>query len=65
MNGELAAAIDLDLEAHANIDPNGMHRDPSGTWHIYYQYNPLTPVAGNQVRIADLANLRPPQTDRA
>lgn len=31
-------------------DPNGMHRDAEGTWHLYYQYNPLTPVAGNQVR---------------
>lgn len=30
-------------------DPNGMHRGPDGTWHLYYQYNPLTPVAGNQV----------------
>ncbi|KAF2720197.1 glycoside hydrolase family 32 protein [Polychaeton citri CBS 116435] len=29
-------------------DPNGMHRDPSGLYHMYYQYNPLTPVAGNQ-----------------
>ncbi|KAI5358847.1 putative glycoside hydrolase, family 32, glycosyl hydrolase family 32 [Septoria linicola] len=29
-------------------DPNGMHRAPDGTWHAYYQYNPITPVAGNQ-----------------
>lgn len=29
-------------------DPNGLHRGPDGTWHLYYQYNPLTPVAGNQ-----------------
>ncbi|GIZ49387.1 hypothetical protein CKM354_001241700 [Cercospora kikuchii] len=29
-------------------DPNGMHRSPDGTWHLYYQYNPITPVAGNQ-----------------
>jgi beta-fructofuranosidase len=25
-----------------------MHRDASGLYHMYYQYNPLTPVAGNQ-----------------
>lgn len=29
-------------------DPNGMHRGADGTWHLYYQYNPVTPVAGNQ-----------------
>ncbi|CAK3847291.1 glycoside hydrolase family 32 [Lecanosticta acicola] len=29
-------------------DPNGMHRGADGTYHLYYQYNPLTPVAGNQ-----------------
>ncbi|SMR55465.1 unnamed protein product [Zymoseptoria tritici ST99CH_1A5] len=29
-------------------DPNGMHRDASGLYHLYYQYNPLTTVAGNQ-----------------
>lgn len=29
-------------------DPNGMHRAPDGTYHLYYQFNPLTPVAGNQ-----------------
>ena len=29
-------------------DPNGLHRDPDGLWHLYYQYNPTTPVAGDQ-----------------
>ncbi|EME39733.1 glycoside hydrolase like protein [Dothistroma septosporum NZE10] len=29
-------------------DPNGLHKGADGTWHLYYQYNPLTPVAGNQ-----------------
>ncbi|KAF2717251.1 glycoside hydrolase family 32 protein [Polychaeton citri CBS 116435] len=28
-------------------DPNGMHIAPDGTWHIYFQYNPTDPVAGN------------------
>lgn len=29
-------------------DPNGMFRDAQGLWHLYYQYNPTSPVAGNQ-----------------
>jgi IS4 transposase len=29
-------------------DPNGCHRDRNGTYHLYYQYNPLEYVAGNQ-----------------
>ncbi|KAI6782739.1 uncharacterized protein J7T54_000882 [Emericellopsis cladophorae] len=29
-------------------DPNGMFLDDNGTWHLYYQYNPTDPVAGNQ-----------------
>jgi beta-fructofuranosidase len=29
-------------------DPNGMFRDANGTWHLYYQYNPMGVVAGNQ-----------------
>ncbi|EME80039.1 glycoside hydrolase family 32 protein [Pseudocercospora fijiensis CIRAD86] len=29
-------------------DPNGLHRGADALWHMYYQYNPLTPVAGNQ-----------------
>ncbi|WVO23391.1 uncharacterized protein IAS62_004743 [Cryptococcus decagattii] len=29
-------------------DPNGLHRDNNGTWHLYYQYNPTDIVAGNQ-----------------
>ncbi|KAK8845610.1 hypothetical protein IAR55_006326 [Kwoniella newhampshirensis] len=29
-------------------DPNGLHLDPYGTWHLYYQYNPTDVVAGNQ-----------------
>lgn len=29
-------------------DPNGCHRDSNGTYHLYYQYNPLEYVAGNQ-----------------
>ncbi|WVQ80941.1 hypothetical protein IAT38_003048 [Cryptococcus sp. DSM 104549] len=29
-------------------DPNGLHRAPNGTWHLYYQYNPTDTVAGNQ-----------------
>lgn len=31
-------------------DPNGMFRHPGdGLWHLYYQYNPTAPVAGNQL----------------
>ncbi|KAF4563879.1 hypothetical protein EYR36_003123 [Pleurotus pulmonarius] len=29
-------------------DPNGLFRDASGTYHLYYQYNPTAVVAGNQ-----------------
>lgn len=29
-------------------DPNGLHKDGNGTWHLYYQYNPTDIVAGNQ-----------------
>lgn len=29
-------------------DPNGMFLDANGTWHLYYQYNPTSAVAGNQ-----------------
>ncbi|KAI0709636.1 glycosyl hydrolase [Cerioporus squamosus] len=29
-------------------DPNGLHRDAAGTYHLYYQYNPSGLVAGNQ-----------------
>lgn len=29
-------------------DPNGMFVDANGTWHLYYQYNPLGTAAGNQ-----------------
>ncbi|KAL1738505.1 glycosyl hydrolase, partial [Schizophyllum fasciatum] len=29
-------------------DPNGCFVDANGTWHLYYQYNPYQPVAGNQ-----------------
>ncbi|KAI9779025.1 MAG: hypothetical protein M1816_003773 [Peltula sp. TS41687] len=29
-------------------DPNGMFLDPTGVWHLYYQYNPTDIVAGNQ-----------------
>ncbi|KAK2603902.1 Invertase [Conoideocrella luteorostrata] len=29
-------------------DPNGIFRDASGTWHLYYQYNPLGLSFGNQ-----------------
>ncbi|KAK7473235.1 Invertase [Stygiomarasmius scandens] len=29
-------------------DPNGCFLDANGTWHLYYQYNPLGLVAGNQ-----------------
>jgi len=29
-------------------DPNGMFVDAQGLWHLYYQYNPTAPVAGNQ-----------------
>lgn len=30
-------------------DPNGMFLDAQGTYHLYYQYNPISTVAGNQV----------------
>ncbi|TFK87030.1 glycoside hydrolase family 32 protein [Polyporus arcularius HHB13444] len=29
-------------------DPNGLHKDAKGTYHLYYQYNPTGLVAGNQ-----------------
>lgn len=29
-------------------DPNGLHVDANGIWHLYYQYNPIEPVAGEQ-----------------
>lgn len=29
-------------------DPNGMYVDDNGTYHLYYQYNPTTNIAGNQ-----------------
>jgi len=29
-------------------DPNGLFKDKSGVFHLYYQYNPTQPVAGNQ-----------------
>ncbi|KAI9891779.1 MAG: hypothetical protein M1814_002343 [Vezdaea aestivalis] len=29
-------------------DPNGMFVDAQGIWHLYYQYNPTSTVAGNQ-----------------
>lgn len=29
-------------------DPNGLHVDANGTWHLYYQFNPIEPVAGEQ-----------------
>lgn len=29
-------------------DPNGLFRDAEGLWHLYYQYNPTSAVAGNQ-----------------
>lgn len=29
-------------------DPNGLFRDASGIYHLYYQYNPTAIVAGNQ-----------------
>ena len=29
-------------------DPNGLFRDETGTWHLYYQYNPTDIVGGNQ-----------------
>ena len=33
---------------HFMNDPNGLFRDDSDTWHLYYQYNPTGVVAGNQ-----------------
>lgn len=29
-------------------DPNGMFLDSQGVYHLYYQYNPISTVAGNQ-----------------
>lgn len=29
-------------------DPNGMFLDSEGVYHLYYQYNPIEPIAGNQ-----------------
>jgi beta-fructofuranosidase len=29
-------------------DPNGLHRGADGLWHLYYQYNPSSIVAGDQ-----------------
>lgn len=43
----LPALADRKLRRQMN-DPNGCHRDSNGTYHLYYQYNPLEYVAGNQ-----------------
>lgn len=46
--GGLRPQIHFSPPQHFMNDPNGMFLDANGTWHLYYQYNPLSTVAGNQ-----------------
>lgn len=46
--GALRPQIHYSPPQHFMNDPNGMFRDANGTWHLYYQYNPLGLGAGNQ-----------------
>ncbi|KAI9817784.1 MAG: hypothetical protein M1827_000903 [Pycnora praestabilis] len=46
--GPLRPQIHYSPPQHFMNDPNGLHLDAEGTYHLYYQYNPTDIVAGNQ-----------------
>ncbi len=46
--GSLRPQVHFSPPKHFMNDPNGMFVDADGTWHLYYQYNPLGNTAGNQ-----------------
>jgi beta-fructofuranosidase len=46
--GPLRPQIHFSPPQYFMNDPNGLFRDPSGTYHLYYQYNPTGLRAGNQ-----------------
>lgn len=46
--GALRPQVHFSPPQHFLNDPNGMFVDADGTWHLYYQYNPVQDVAGNQ-----------------
>ncbi|KZV74497.1 glycoside hydrolase family 32 protein [Peniophora sp. CONT] len=47
-SGALRPQVHFSPPQHFMNDPNGLHVDANGTWHLYYQYNPFDVVAGNQ-----------------
>jgi beta-fructofuranosidase len=47
-NGQYRPQVHFSAPEYFLNDPNGMFLDDNGTWHLYYQYNPTAPVAGNQ-----------------
>ncbi|KAI9741035.1 MAG: hypothetical protein M1834_002746 [Cirrosporium novae-zelandiae] len=46
--GELRPQVHYSPPTSFMNDPNGMFVDANGTYHLYYQYNPTSNVAGNQ-----------------
>jgi len=46
--GQLRPQVHFSPPQHFMNDPNGMFVDAEGTWHLYYQYNPIGNTAGNQ-----------------
>lgn len=46
--GALRPQVHFSPPQHFMNDPNGMFIDAEGTWHVYYQYNPVEDVAGKQ-----------------
>ncbi|KAI9055285.1 hypothetical protein LZ554_000247 [Drepanopeziza brunnea f. sp. 'monogermtubi'] len=47
-NGQWRPQIHFSPPSNFMNDPNGCFLDANGTWHLYYQYNPARPEAGNQ-----------------
>ncbi|KAH7418133.1 putative invertase 4 [Cadophora sp. MPI-SDFR-AT-0126] len=47
-NGQWRPQVHFSPPANFMNDPNGCFLDANGTWHLYYQYNPTSTVAGNQ-----------------
>ncbi|WPH04189.1 Hypothetical protein R9X50_00707700 [Acrodontium crateriforme] len=46
--GQYRPRVHFSPPQHFMNDPNGMFKDADGLWHLYYQYNPKTSVAGDQ-----------------
>ncbi|ROW04764.1 hypothetical protein VMCG_04731 [Cytospora schulzeri] len=46
--GSLRPQVHFSPPQHFLNDPNGLFVDANGTWHLYYQYNPVQDFAGNQ-----------------